>query len=545
MAYSALPNLKKNSPPALTTGDLTTSSTTIPVDHLEYFSDSAGNLITSGIVLGADNPNPLLPEEITITARSGTSGAGNLTGATRGVNADGSIGAAYAWPAGTNIAVNFSLGIYTGIQNNFTDLNSRFSIGMVPIGIEYDFSAAQPSPTLRIIDINGNTLSSGEAAIRIALNPLFAGIKRCNLSDNGTVNAWWGDSGFSYTGSNGQCMTRYPMGYFRQDMEIGTSVKRWRRWVSPVPWGGFRPAPAFVSNGEINSEFYVGTFPANIYDATAGSYFLNDEAYTAGNTNMLSSIAGEGGVGAKPASGKLNTSMTKTVFRTFAQNRGTGWNLWGFNQVSWIELLAYIKYGTFNLQATFPGVSNITDDGASNMAVRNGATAGYGGISGAADLGNTDGQVTIAHHQTAQSTHPFNLLGLENPHGNIWQWVDYLKIHNNIPWIADYNPDDATTYPYSAPYVNTNLTLLASNDWPTQIARSAVMDYGFLPALGGGSSASGLCDYYWQNSGDMAALFGGFWAHGANCGPAYWYLAYPASVVLWSFGGRAFFAKKS
>jgi hypothetical protein len=412
-----------------------------------------------------------------------------------------------------------------------------------PIGIEYDFTAAQPSPTLRVIDINGNTIASPSALI--AFNPLFTGIKRCNLSNAGVVNAWWGDSNFSYTGSNGQCMTRYPGGYYREEVLIGTSTKKWRRWVCPIPWGGFRWAPAFWSNGVQNAEFYVGTFAASIYDSTTSTYLLDDEAYTSGDTNMLASIAGVGGVGAKPASGKNNASLTKTVFRTFAQNRGTGWNLWGFNQVSWIELLAYIKYGTFNLQATFPGVSNITDDGASNMAVRNGATAGYGGISGAADLGNTDGQVTIAHHQTAQSTHPFNLLGLENPHGNIWQWVDYLKIHNNIPWIADYNPDDATTYPYSAPYVNTNLTLLASNDWPTQIARSAVMDYGFLPALGGGSSASGLCDYYWQNSGDMAALFGGNWFYGAGCGPACWRLEAPASYVSRGIGGRAFFAKKS
>ena len=110
-----------------------------------------------------------------------------------------------------------------------------------PIGIEYDFTAAQPSPTLRVIDINGNTIASPSALI--AFNPLFTGIKRCNLSNAGVVNAWWGDPNFSYTGSNGQCMTRYPMGYYKQDMEIGTSVKRWRRWVSPVPWGGIQTRP--------------------------------------------------------------------------------------------------------------------------------------------------------------------------------------------------------------------------------------------------------------------------------------------------------------
>jgi hypothetical protein len=76
-------------------------------------------LILKGIVIGGDNANSIIPEEITITGASGTSGAGNLTGATRGVNADGTIGAGYAWPSGTNIAATFSTGIYNQIKDNF------------------------------------------------------------------------------------------------------------------------------------------------------------------------------------------------------------------------------------------------------------------------------------------------------------------------------------------------------------------------------------------------------------------------------------------
>lgn len=546
MTFIALEKKKKNSVPAVLTAPASSTDDTFTVDHLEYFHDDDGVFITKGIVIGYDDSDKTKPEEVTITTPSTTSGAGTLSGVVRGVNADGSIGAANAWPAGTKIAVmGVTSGDWNQIRDNFSDLDSRFSIGMIPIGIEYDFSAAQPSPTLRVIDINGNTLSAGVAAAMIALNPLFAGIKRCNLSDSGVVNAWWGDSNFSYTGSNGQCMTRYPMGYYRQDMEIGTAVKRWRRWVSPVPWGGFRPAPAFVSNGEILPEFFVGTFPANIYDSTSAAYLLNDEAYAAEHTNLLSSIAGVGGTGAKPASGKNNAALTKTVFRTFAQNRGTGWDLWGFNQVAWMELLAYIKYGTFNVGDTFPGVSNITDDASTNMAVRNGATAGYGGISGASDLGNTDGQVTVAHYQTAQNTYPFSCLGVENWWANQWAWVGKVKIYNNILWIADHDDnEDVATYPYNHPFVNQDLTLLASNDWATKLAQSAKMDYGFLPSAGGGSSSTGLTDYYYQASGHMAALFGGAWNAGLDCGPACWNLTAPASAVSRAIGGRVMYHRK-
>lgn len=413
-------------------------------------------------------------------------------------------------------------------------------VWLQPIGYKYNYSAAQPSPTLTIIDVNGNTLTNPQSLI--AMNPLFQN-QRVNLDNAGNIRAYWGDAAFSYTGSNGQCMTRFQAGYYKSVND--TANKILYDWVCPLPYPGFSVHPGFMSNGMQNSQFFIGTFPASIYDSTAGTYLLNDEAYTAGNTNMLASIAGVGGTAAKPASGKNNAGLTKTVFRTFAQNRGTGWNLWGINQVAWIELLTYIKYGTFNLQATFPGVSNITDDGSTNMAVRNGATAGYGGISGASDLGNTDGQVSIAHYQTGQTTYPFNLLGLEDWYANAYSWVDYLKIHNNIPWIADYSPNDTTTYPYTAPYVNSGLTLLASNDWPTQLARNSTIKYGFLPVLGGGSSASGLCDNYYQASGDMAALFGGVWNGGASCGPAFWILDNPASLVYRKLGGRVFFAKKS
>ena len=118
MTYAELPKLKKNSVSTTLSSGIDASANTIPVTDLSRFYDADSNLITQGIVIGYDNSNDTYAEEITITGASGTSGAGNLTGATRGVNADGSIGAARAWDSGTNIAVMFSTGIYEQIRDN-------------------------------------------------------------------------------------------------------------------------------------------------------------------------------------------------------------------------------------------------------------------------------------------------------------------------------------------------------------------------------------------------------------------------------------------
>ena len=142
MTYAELPKLKKNSVSTTLSSGITDSAVTIPVTELSVFYDADSNLIAQGIVIGYDSSNPEHSEEITITGASGTSGAGNLTGATRGVNADGSIGAARAWDSGTNIAVMFSTGIYEQIRENQMDHESTKvdKPAYLPIWSDYDQS---------------------------------------------------------------------------------------------------------------------------------------------------------------------------------------------------------------------------------------------------------------------------------------------------------------------------------------------------------------------------------------------------------------------
>jgi hypothetical protein len=114
MTFAPLAKKKKNSMPATLTADITADAIEIPVSHAEYFHDVDGVLITSGITIGFDNAIRSLAEGITITGISATSGVANLTGVTRGVDADGTIGIGYAWPSGTSIAV---MGMTTGDWN--------------------------------------------------------------------------------------------------------------------------------------------------------------------------------------------------------------------------------------------------------------------------------------------------------------------------------------------------------------------------------------------------------------------------------------------
>jgi hypothetical protein len=120
MAYVALPNPKKNSlSTTVAAPGINDTDATIPVSELSVFYDDASNLILEGIVISRNNATESATEEIKITGASGTSGAGNLTGATRGVSAHGTNGAAASWIAGTLISVQFTSTIMQRIKDNF------------------------------------------------------------------------------------------------------------------------------------------------------------------------------------------------------------------------------------------------------------------------------------------------------------------------------------------------------------------------------------------------------------------------------------------
>ena len=213
----------------------------------------------------------------------------------------------------------------------------------------------------------------------------FGGRRRCNLADDGTVNAYEGDQGYVEDGSNGQVMVEQPKFYYKvvplKTETVGGRVllRRARYYVSDTAKTGFKLHPAFKMNGAELDKVYVSAYEATSYDVSASAYITNDAQTVDFSNDKIASIAG-----AKPMSGLSQVGATRAGFRAIAAKRGTGWSQ-GLVQTSTMsELLMLIEYASFNMQAEIGrGDVDKTDDGSSNMAENTGATSPLGNKSGA------------------------------------------------------------------------------------------------------------------------------------------------------------------
>jgi formylglycine-generating enzyme required for sulfatase activity len=92
--------------------------------------------------------------------------------------------------------------------------------------------------------------------------------------------------------------------------------------------------------------------------------------------------------------------------------------------------------------------------------------------------------------------------------GNAWEWVDML--------IADHTID--AEYPgagLALPTANGNIATLYA---PTKDGNRSLAADAFSPATVGSAKAEYDNDYYYQATGQRAALRGGPWLYGAYCG---------------------------
>ena len=82
---------------------------------------------------------------------------------------------------------------------------------------------------------------------------MFGGRKRCNVADDGSIVAWYGDSDYKEDGSMGQVMVYQPKFYYLVcpveydpiDTGIGYHLRKANYYVSEKPRAGFRLHPAF------------------------------------------------------------------------------------------------------------------------------------------------------------------------------------------------------------------------------------------------------------------------------------------------------------
>lgn len=365
----------------------------------------------------------------------------------------------------------------------------------------------------------------------------FGGRKRCNVADDGTVTAYYGDSGYTTTGKNSagtkvQVMVEQPKFYYKVVPMViekgvkGTKIRKARYYVSDTLKPGFKVHPAFVENGNVNPYIYLAAFEGSLFDTSANAYILDDAQVADFAADVLSSIAN-----AKPASG-LTQNLTRANTRKLAQKRGSGWEQGYAATAAASQLLMLVEYATFNVQSVIDsGAVNKTDDGATSMTENSGATVSLGNASGA--VTNANGIQIVSYR------------GEENFWGNIWWWVDGMNEQNpstfaegdfGTLFVADHGFADDSS---ASPYKNTGIHPCYGGGYVSAFGWSEEFDWLFIPAEKNGNSSLPVGDYYWNgNPGWRVAILGSRWNDGAYAGAFCWDLNGAASHRYRIIGGR-------
>lgn len=381
---------------------------------------------------------------------------------------------------------------------------------------------------------------------------MFGGRKRCNVADDGSIVAWYGDADYKEDGSMGQVMVYQPKFYYLVcpveydpiDTGIGYHLRKANYYVSEKPRAGFRLHPAFydASGNEIDY-FLTSAYEGSIYDASASAYLLNDEQVMNTGEDKFSSIAG-----ARPASGS-SQNLTRPNIEAMAQNRGTNWHGDLIKQVSAEQMLMIIEMGMMNLQtAIAQGVVSLPwttgNDTTSSYAAATGSTASLGNGTGRAEK-TTTYEGGVAKEYTVDGKTSVCWRGKENFWGNIWKFVYGINIWGNgkmgggQPYIcSDFSFAESKN---SGNYEPAGFTVAPKEGYISAMGYSTACDWLFIASECLGNSSLPVGDYTWltQNlNGYRIALLGGSWYSGGAAGGFFWGLSSGVGHRSRAVGGR-------
>lgn len=387
---------------------------------------------------------------------------------------------------------------------------------------------------------------------------MFGGRRRCNVADDGTIVAWYGEPDYKEDGSMGQVMVYQPKFYYLVcpvvydpiDTGIGYHLRKANYYVSEKPRAGFRLHPAFYdADGHEIDFFLTSAYEGSLYDTSATAYLLQDEQVMNANEDKFSSIAG-----ARPASGSTQ-GLTRTAIEQMAQNRGTGWHGDLIKQVSAEQMLMIIEMGVMNLQtAIAQGVVNLPwetgDNKTASYAAATGSTAGIGNGTGRAEK-TTTYEGGVAKEYTVDGKTSVCWRGKENFWGNIYKFVYGVNIWGNgkmgggQPYICkDFNFAENKN---SDNYEGVGFTATNANGYISAMGYSTTCDWLFIASecLGNSSLPVGDYTYITQNlNAYRIAQLGGGWSYGGNAGGFYWNLYNGVGVRSRNIGGRLVFIPK-
>ena len=369
------------------------------------------------------------------------------------------------------------------------------------------------------IDYLNNTVTRTQEAANYTMGndfnkyPMYGGRARCNVADDGTITAFYGDEDFAEDGSNGQVMVYQPKFYYsRIPIAVeNNAIQKELIILSPSAHPGFKLHPAFKNeNGEEVDYILYSAYEGSTYDVSEGSYNLTDNANVDFNSDKLASISG-----AKPITSE-NKNITLENAEKLATNRGSGWHLSTLLTESANQFLQLVEYGTANSQeAVEAGIVDIQDTANKNCASITGSTSTIGNYTGAAaqTMNEKNG---VYNTYTVAGRRAISYRGIENPWGNTWKYLSGAAIKGSGA------ANGGTLYlEKDDNEINTGIVLPNTIGYQSAFGYSFSFDYLFIPVASEGNDKTPIGDKAWikENINETRALaYGGSWMSSTNSG---------------------------
>ena len=212
-------------------------------------------------------------------------------------------------------------------------------------------------------------------------------------------------------------------------------------------------------------------------------------------------------------------NITRATARTNSKAKGSKWCLHDFASWCAVWLLYLVEFADWNSQTEI-GRGNVD----SNSVQSNGGTDSMTYHTGRAS--GTDGSTQVQYRH------------IENPWGNVWEWIDGANFSSTTPYIcttpANYADDTSTNYTAAG-------VTLPSSGWIKKIGVSGTFPWAFLPDTNGGSETTYIPDYVGSSSGWYVFMVGGSYGNGSYAGLFYFYANYTSGNAYSDVGARLLF----
>lgn len=311
----------------------------------------------------------------------------------------------------------------------------------------------------------------------------WMGMEEYNIiNTSGKVLNKKGESGFTRTNINMPVMVKIPEFYYK----IEKSGSIFRYYVADGPVDGLSLHPGSGDN-------YLARYEAG--EASSGTLGF-----------ILASYSGT----------TPSVSKTRSTFRDYARNMASGFQLRDIAAWCAYDLLYLVEYADFNSQEKIgPGIVNAT-------AVHK--------------TGETDAMVYHTGRANSGDNAAVQYRGIENPWGNVREWVDGI----NFQGLASYICTDPTKYAddTASNYTVSGVTLCPPG-WIKGLGLSNKFPWAFLPDANGGSDTTYIPDYVYSISDGWRLLhIGGNAYYGSNAGLFCFYADYTSSSNSNNLGAR-------